>query len=90
MPDITFRVTQDVDLDGDEELIYSRGASSTSAGTQAPSRRVTLQASPIARPSPICDKPIVVCGNKPAIVTVGLMPLARIAPQQRRPDTRRA
>ena len=28
--------------------------------------------------------------NKPAIVTVGLMPLAAIAPQQRRPDTRRA
>jgi hypothetical protein len=75
VPDITFRVTQDVDLDGDEELIYSESFFEVrwNAGPIPP---VTLQASPIARPSAICDKPIVVCGNKPAIVTVGLMPLA--------------
>ena len=75
VPDITFRVTQDVDLDGDEELIYSEGFFDVrwNAGTIPP---VTLQASPIARPSPICEGPIIPCGNKPAIVTVGLMPLA--------------
>lgn len=75
VPDITFRVTQDVDLDGDEELIYSESFFDVrwNAGPISP---VTLQASSIARPSAICDKPVIVCGNKPAIVTVGLMPLA--------------
>ena len=54
VPDITFRVTQDVDLDGDEELIYSESFFDVrwNAGSIPP---VTLQASPIARPSPICD-----------------------------------
>jgi hypothetical protein len=75
IPDITFRVTQDVDLDGDEETIYSEGFFDVrwNAGTIPP---VTLKASPIARPSPFCDGPIIRCGNKPDIVTVGLMPLA--------------
>ena len=75
VPDITFRVTQDVDLDGDEETIYSEGFFDVrwNAGTIPP---VTLKASPIARPSPFCDGPTIPCGNKPAIVTVGLMPLA--------------
>jgi hypothetical protein len=75
VPDITFRVTQDVDLDGDEETIYSEGFFDVrwNAGTIPP---VTLKASPIARPSPFCDGPAIPCGNKPAIVTVGLMPLA--------------
>jgi hypothetical protein len=75
VPDITFRVTQDVDLDGDEETIYSEGFFDVrwNAGTIPP---VTLKASPIARPSPFCDGPVIPCGNKPAIVTVGLMPLA--------------
>lgn len=75
VPDITFRVTQDVDLDGDEETIYSEGFFDVrwNAGYIPP---VTLKASPIARPSPFCDGPAIPCGNKPAIVTVGLMPLA--------------
>lgn len=75
VPDITFRVTQDVDLDGDEEAIYSEGFFDVrwNAGAIPP---VTLKASPIARPSPFCDGPDIPCGNKPAIVTVGLMPLA--------------
>jgi hypothetical protein len=75
VPDITFRVTQDVDLDGDEETIYSEGFFDVrwNAGAIPP---VTLKASPIARPSPFCDGPVIPCGNKPAIVTVGLMPLA--------------
>jgi hypothetical protein len=75
VPDITFRVTQDVDGDGDEETIYSESFFDVrwNAGYIPP---VTLQASPIARPSPFCDGPVIPCGNKPAIVTVGLMPLA--------------
>jgi hypothetical protein len=75
VPDITFRVTQDVDLDGDEELIYSEAFFDV-RWNAGPIPDVTLQASPIARPSPICKKPVVACTNKPAIVTVGLMPLA--------------
>ena len=75
VPDITFRVTQDVDLDGDEETIYNEGFFDVrwNAGYIPP---VTLKASPIARPAPFCDGPVIPCGNKPAIVTVGLMPLA--------------
>jgi hypothetical protein len=75
VPDIRFRVTQDVDLDGDEETIYSEGFFDVrwNAGTIPP---VTLTASPIARPSPFCDGPAVPCTNKPEIATVGLMPLA--------------
>lgn len=75
VPDITFRVTQDVDLDGDEEQIYSEAFFDVrwNSGYIPPA---TLQASPIARPSPICQGPVIPCGNKPAIVTVGLMPLA--------------
>jgi hypothetical protein len=73
-PDITFRVTQDVDLDGDQEVIYSEGLFDVrwDAGDIPP---VVLYASEIARPSAICDAPVIVCGNVPAIRTVGLMPL---------------
>lgn len=75
VPDITFRVTQDVDGDGDEEQIYSEGFFDVrwNAGTIP---NVTLQASPLARSAPFCDGPVIPCGNKPDIVTVGLMPLA--------------
>jgi hypothetical protein len=75
VPDITFRVTQDVDLDGGEETIYSEGFFDVrwNAGTIPP---VTLKASPIARPSPFCEGPEIPCTNRPEIVTVGLMPLA--------------
>ncbi len=75
IPDITFRVTQDVDLDGDEETIYAEGLFDVrwNAGYIPP---VTLVASPIARPAPFCDAPVIPCADEPAIVTVGLMPLA--------------
>jgi hypothetical protein len=75
VPDITFRVTQDVDGDGDEELVYGESFFDVrwNAGTIPP---ITLTAWPIARPSPFCDGPAIPCGNKPAIVTAGLMPLA--------------
>jgi hypothetical protein len=75
VPDITFRVTQDVDLDGDQETIYSESFFDVrwNAGFIPP---VTLQASSIARPSHMCEGPSIPCGNTPAIVTAGLMPLA--------------
>ena len=75
VPDITFRVTQDVDLDGTEETIYSESLFDVrwNAGLIPD---VTLQASPIARPSYMCEGPSIPCKNTPAIVTVGLMPLA--------------
>jgi hypothetical protein len=74
VPDITFRVTQDVDLDGDEEDIYSESYFDVrwNAGSIP---NVLLEASAIARPSPICDGPDIECVNQPAIRTVGLMTL---------------
>ncbi len=75
VPDITFRVTQDVDLDGDDETIYSESFFDV-RWDAADIPPVTLVASPIARPSPICEGPSIPCGDTPEIVTVGLMPLA--------------
>lgn len=74
VPDITFRVTQDVDGDGDEETIYGESYFDVrwNAGAIAD---VTLEASSIARESHVCDVPSVPCGNTPAILFAGLMPL---------------
>lgn len=75
VPDITFRVTQDVDGDGDEETIYGERHFQVrwNAGAIGP---VTLQAASWARESRFCDAPPVVpCGNVPAITFAGLMPL---------------
>lgn len=75
VPDITFRVTQDVDGDGTEEVIYSEGFFDVrwDAGTIPP---VTLVASGLARESRVCDHPPVVCGNVPDIQFGGMMPLS--------------
>ncbi len=78
VPDITFRVTQDVDGDGDEETIYSEGYFDVrwNAGSIP---YVKLHAGPIAIAAPTladqCQTPDVPCGT-PAIVTAGLHPLA--------------
>jgi hypothetical protein len=74
VPDITFRVTQDVNGDGTEETIYSEGYFDVrwNAGT-IPS--VTLVASSIAKESHLCDTPIVPCKNTPELLFAGLMPL---------------
>ncbi len=75
VPDITFRVTQDVDGDGTEETIYGESYFQVrwDAGYIPP---VTLKASSWARESRICDAPPAVpCGNVPAIAFAGLMPL---------------
>jgi len=73
VPDITFRVTQDVDGDGNEETIYDEGLfdvrwNDSSAGP------VVLEASSIARATDACDLPLVECEDKPALLAVGRMP----------------
>jgi hypothetical protein len=75
VPDITFRVTQDVDGDGDEEVIYSEGFFDVrwDAGAIPP---VTLVASGLARESRVCEHPPVVCGNVPDIQFTGMMPVS--------------
>ena len=74
VPDITFRVTQDVNGDGTQETIYSEGFFDVrwDAGNIPD---VTLVASPIAIASHACDVPEVPCADTPAIQFAGLMPL---------------
>jgi hypothetical protein len=75
VPDITFRVTQDVDGDGTEETIYSEGYFQVrwNAGTLP---NVKLVASPIAISIPECGEIIdIPCGNVPEIVRAGRMPV---------------
>jgi hypothetical protein len=74
VPDITFRVTQDVDGDGTEEVIYSEGFFDVrwNAGAIPP---VKLIASGLARESKVCEAPPVVCGNVSDIQFAGMMPL---------------
>jgi hypothetical protein len=74
VPDITFRVTQDVDGDGTEEVIYSEGFFDV-RWNSGPIPAVTLYASPIAVASHTCGTPTVPCENTPAIEFAGLMPL---------------
>lgn len=75
VPDITFRVTQDVDGDGDEETIYSEGYFDV-RWNAGPIPDVTLEASQIAVAGVTCDAPEVPCDDAAAIVMVGLMPLS--------------
>jgi hypothetical protein len=76
VPDITFRVLQDVNGDGVEEQIYGETHFDVrwNAGTLG---EIVLEASAIARTGPACDAPppLVPCGNVPALVTAGRMPL---------------
>jgi hypothetical protein len=73
VPDITFRVTQDVDGDGAEEVIYQEGFFDIrwDAGTIPD---VTLVAAESALSVPSCDAPDLPCDDRaPVIRTVGLM-----------------
>jgi hypothetical protein len=76
VPDITFRVLQDVNGDGVEEQIYGESHFDVrwNAGSMG---EVVLEASAIARTGPLCDAPpaLVPCGNQPALVLAGRMPL---------------
>ena len=73
VPDITFLVTQDVDGNGVRQTIYD-----DPFGTNwnvNPTPDVTLVASSIAKETRTCQTPQVPCGNTPAILFAGLMPL---------------
>ncbi len=75
VPDITFGVTQDVDGDGTEEVIYSEGLADVrwDAGYIPP---VTLVADPSAFATPTCGhQPDLGPCAEPEIVVVGHMPL---------------
>ena len=74
VPDITFRVTQDVNGDGVEENIYTEGYFDV-RWDAGPLPNVKLVASSIAKESHVCGTPVVPCGNVPAILFAGLMPL---------------
>lgn len=74
VPDITFRVTQDVDGDGDEETIYSESYFDV-RWNAGPIPDVTLYASQIAAAGITCDVPTVSCNGDPRLDFVGLMPL---------------
>lgn len=74
VPDITFRVTQDVDGDGDEETIYAEGLFDV-RWDAGPIPDVKLYASQIAVAGLSCDTPDVPCEDVPAITFAGLMPL---------------
>ena len=72
VPDITFRVTQNIN--GVQQTIYSTGLFDVSWDANGDSN-VTLVASPIAVSSTVCNAPNVPCGNVPSLEFVGLMPL---------------
>lgn len=73
VPDITFKVTQDVDGDGDEEVVYSEGFFDVRwNATNIPP--VTLIANEIALAGVSCHFPDVACGT-PGLAALGLMPL---------------
>ena len=75
VPDIGFRVSQDVNGDGDLETIYSDGYFDVpwSAGNLS---NVKLVASPIALAVPDCrEAPGIPCGDLPEIVRAGFMPV---------------
>jgi hypothetical protein len=78
VPDITFRVTQDVDGDGDQETIYSEGYFDV-RWNSGPIPPVTLYASQIAVAGSGCETPEVTCQDTPAIQFAGLMPLVNPA-----------
>ncbi len=77
VPDITFRATQDTDGDGDEETIYSEGYFDV-RWDAGPIGDVTLQAQPNARAGLQCFDEPVPCGNVPAILMAGRMPVVSV------------
>jgi hypothetical protein len=73
VPDITFLVTQDVDGSGVQQTIYDDpfGANWSNESTN----NITLVANGIAKTTQSCQAPDVPCGDVPAILFAGLMPL---------------
>jgi hypothetical protein len=74
VPDISFRVTQDVNGTGVQEVIYTGGLFDVPWGLGNVAN-VTLLASPIATSTANCNTPTVACSNVPSLEFVGLMPL---------------
>jgi hypothetical protein len=74
VPDISFEVTQDINGDGVQQVIYD-----DPFGTDWTSNNVTLVASPIAKATNACGAPEVPCGDEPAILFAGEMPLDNAA-----------
>lgn len=75
VPDITFRVTQDTDGDGNEETIYSEGYFQV-RWNAGPLPNVKLVASSAAISIPECGEIVPVsCQNVPEIVRAGRMPV---------------
>lgn len=77
VPDITFRVTQDVDGDGVEETIYDEGYFDIRWNSGS-IPDVTLEASQIAVSGLSCDVPDIPCEDTPVIVMAGFMPLQNL------------
>jgi len=73
VPDISFRVTQDVNGTGTQEVIYSGGLFDVPWSGNV--SNVTLLALPIATSTTTCNTPVVPCGDVPSLEFVGLMPL---------------
>jgi hypothetical protein len=76
VPDITFRVTQDIDADGTEEDIYSEGFFDV-RWDAGPMSDVVLEADPGALSAPVCEGPEIDTSDcdGPTILTAGLMAL---------------
>lgn len=74
IPDITFRVLQDTDGDGVEEQIYGESYFAV-RWDASPSSPLVIHAGPNARASHLCGLPPVPCGNVPAIVMAGRLPV---------------
>jgi hypothetical protein len=75
VPDITFRVLQDVNGDGVEEMIYGENHFDVRWNASGLGE-IVLEASAIARTGPACGgEPLVPCGNQPALVLAGRMPI---------------
>ena len=74
VPDITFRVMQDTDGDGVEEQIYGESHFQVrwDANIVGP---VTVHAGPNARAGVMCGPTNIPCGNTPAIVMAGRLPV---------------
>lgn len=73
VPDITFRVTQDVDGDGNDEVIYSESYFDV-RWNDSDIGPVELEASPIAKATSACNLDPVPCSDVPALLQIGRMP----------------
>lgn len=74
IPDITFRVLQDTDGDGNEEVIYGESHFDVRWNAGAMPDQV-IHAWPNARAGNLCGPTNIPCGNQPAIVMAGRLPV---------------